>query len=117
MAGIVDREYEGFRKIFRDLRLHVDVGLKLYQARRNESDARFHDLFQMLDSLLGPAQKHQQTLAQSAHQYVRYKAIMQLSNFVCTSYEITSLLSYTSLHQYTYILLYCYDVASVCIIN
>lgn len=80
MAGIVDREYEGFRKIFRDLRLHVDVGLKLYQARRNDSDARFHDLFQMLDSLLGPAQKHQQTLAQRAHQYVRYEAIMQLSN-------------------------------------
>jgi len=68
MARSMDREYEGFKKNFRDLRMHVDVGLKFYHARRTDSDARFHDVFELLNSLLGPTQEHQQKLAQRAHE-------------------------------------------------
>ena len=59
----MDVERINFRKLFRDVRMHVDVGLKLYQAKRTDSDARFHDLFESLDSLLVATQKSQEVLS------------------------------------------------------
>ena len=59
-------EYYSFRKIFRDLQKHVDVGLKLYQVRRTETDSKFRDLFEKLDSLLRPLETHQQRLGNRA---------------------------------------------------
>ena len=59
----MDVERINFKKLFRDVRLHVDVGLKLYQAKRTDSDARFHDLFESLDLLLGSVQKSQEILS------------------------------------------------------
>ena len=66
MAVSTDRDFKGFEKIFRDLRLHVDVGLKLYQARRTDTDIRFLELFETVASLLTPTEQHQQALAQGA---------------------------------------------------
>lgn len=59
----MDVERINFRKLFRDVRMHVDVGLKLYQAKRNESDTRFHDLFESLRTLLESVQKSQEILS------------------------------------------------------
>lgn len=59
----MDVEKINFKKLFRDVRLHTDVGLKLYQAKRTDSDARFHDLFEALDRLLGSTQKSQEILS------------------------------------------------------
>ena len=59
----MDVEKINFRKLFRDVRMHVDVGVKLYQAKRNESDTRFCDLFESLGRLLDSAQKSQDVLS------------------------------------------------------
>ena len=59
----MDVEKINFKKLFRDVRMHIDVGVKLYQAKRTDSDARFHDLFESLDSLLGSIQKSQEILS------------------------------------------------------
>lgn len=54
-----------FRKLFRDIRVHVDVGLKLYRARRNEKDATFHEIFERLDSTIEKTQEHQEYLSKN----------------------------------------------------
>lgn len=59
----MDVERINFNKLFRDLRMHIDVGVKLYQAKRTESDARFHDLFESLSNLLVLVQKSQGVLS------------------------------------------------------
>lgn len=59
-------EYYSFRKIFRDLQRHVDVGLKLYQARRTDTDGKFRDLFESLDAILQPLERHQRAIADRA---------------------------------------------------
>ena len=59
----MDVEKINFRKLFRDVRMHIDVGVKLYQAKRTDSDARFYDLFESLSSLLGSIQKCQEILS------------------------------------------------------
>ena len=59
-------EYYSFGKIFRDLQKHVDVGLHLYQARRTDTDAKFRDLFEKLDSLLLPLETHQKKIGERA---------------------------------------------------
>jgi hypothetical protein len=66
----MDVEKINFKKLFRDVRLHIDVGLKLYQAKRTESDARFHDLFESLDRLLGSVQKSQEILSKGCSRCV-----------------------------------------------
>ena len=59
----MDVERINFKKLFRDLRLHVDVGMKLYQAKRTDSDARFHDVFESLSILLESIQKSQDIIS------------------------------------------------------
>lgn len=56
----MDVERINFRKLFRDIRLHVDVGLKLYRAKRTERDATFYEIFEKLDTALGLSQEHQE---------------------------------------------------------
>ena len=59
-------EYYSFRKIFRDLQKYITVGLKLYQARRTDTDTKFKDLFENLDSLLGPLETQQIKIGERA---------------------------------------------------
>ena len=59
-------EFHSFRKIFRDLRKHVNVGLKLYQARRTDADSKFRDLFESLDATLEPLEEHQRKIGDRA---------------------------------------------------
>lgn len=63
-------EYYSFIKIFRDLQKHVNVGLKLYQARRTDSDSKFRDLFESLDAILQPLETHQKKIADRAAEWV-----------------------------------------------
>lgn len=58
----MDVEKINFRKLFRDIKLQVDVGVKLYQAKRTDSDAKFYELFDSLQFLLSPTRDHQETL-------------------------------------------------------
>ena len=60
-------EYEELPEILADIRQHVDKGLKQYQARKKDTEARFHELFETLDGLLPAVEKHQAILAQGAH--------------------------------------------------
>ena len=53
-----------FKKLFRDIRLHIDVGLKLYRAKRTEKDATFFEIFEKLDVALGSTQEHQEYIIQ-----------------------------------------------------
>lgn len=52
-----------FRKLFRDIGMHVDVGLKLYRAKRTEDDAIFLSIFEKLDSTLRLTQEHLEYLS------------------------------------------------------
>ena len=59
-------EYYSFRKIFRDLQTHVNVGLKLYKARRTDTDGKFRDLFESFDAIFGPLETHQRKIGERA---------------------------------------------------
>lgn len=54
-----------FKKLFRDIRLQVDVGLKLYKQRRTTVDGQFLDLYTELSLLIDPIESHQQELTES----------------------------------------------------
>ena len=58
------REFMIFKKLFRDLRLHTDVGLKLYNAKRKEIDERFYDVFFELNLAIDLLEQHQTALAE-----------------------------------------------------
>ncbi len=60
MTRIMEVENINFKKLFRDIRLHVDVGVKLYRTQRTEDDAKFNEIFYKLDSALELTQKHQE---------------------------------------------------------
>ena len=64
-SDVTDRD---FQKVYQDVRTHIDVGLQLYMysARRKSTDARFHDLFVLLDSLVNTVGEHQKTLSDGA---------------------------------------------------
>lgn len=64
MAERLEKEYAGFKKLFRDLRLHVDVGLRLYKAKRKEIDENFYAVFEELAILVDPVEQHQIALAE-----------------------------------------------------
>lgn len=55
----MDVERVNFAKLFSDIKLHADAGLKL---RQHESSTRFYDLFDSLLFLLGPAQEYQEII-------------------------------------------------------
>ena len=63
-ASSLGREFMIFKKLFRDLRLHTDVGLKLYNAKRKEMDERFYDVFYELNVAIDPLEQHQTALAE-----------------------------------------------------
>lgn len=66
MSSSVLGEYYSFRKIFRDLQKYITVGLNLYQARRTDTDAKFRDLFESLDSILPPLETNQRKIGERA---------------------------------------------------
>lgn len=66
----MDVEKINFRKLFRDIRAHVDVGLKLYRAQRKEDDATFYEIFLKYQSLLEQVQSHQEYLSSRVSKYV-----------------------------------------------
>lgn len=59
-------EYHAFKKIFRDIQKHVNAGLKLYQARRTDTDGKFRDLFESLNAVLVPLEEHQKKIGERA---------------------------------------------------
>lgn len=65
---VLDREYMIFKKLFRDLRLHTDVGLKLYNAKRKEIDEKFYAVFYELSLVIALLEQHQTALAEGKHQ-------------------------------------------------
>lgn len=66
MSSSVLGEYYSFRKIFRDLQKYITVGLNLYQTRRTDTDAKFRDLFESLDSILPPLETNQRKIGERA---------------------------------------------------
>lgn len=64
MAERLEREFSGFKKHFRDFRLHVDVGLRLYKAKRKEIDQKFYAVYEELTILIDPVEQHQITLSE-----------------------------------------------------
>ena len=64
MSQRLDREYLVFKKHFRDLRLHVDVGVRLYQAKRKQLDHKFYVVYEELATLVDPLEQHQLTLCE-----------------------------------------------------
>lgn len=64
MAAKFERDFEGFKKYFRDLRLHADVGVRLYQAKRKKFDSKFYAVYEELSTLATPLEQHQLTLCE-----------------------------------------------------
>ena len=60
---VTDVEKINFRKLFRDIDLHVDVGLKLYKAQRSETDSTFYGIFSKLKEYLDDTHKHQEKVS------------------------------------------------------
>lgn len=80
----MDVEKINFKKLFRDLRMHIDVGVKLYQAKRTDSDARFYDLFESLNLLLESVQKSQDVLSKGCPRYeCKARKLLSLLNCLC----------------------------------
>lgn len=61
-VSLVDVEKIDFRKLCKDIQLHLDVGLKLYKVQRSANDATFYVIFVKLKDYLEEAQKHQEYL-------------------------------------------------------
>ena len=59
-----DREFVPFKRLFREIRLQTDVGLKLYKMKRTEWDSQFLAVFKELSLLADPVQEHQEALAE-----------------------------------------------------
>ena len=59
-----DREFVPFKRLFREIRLQTDVGLKLYKMKRTEWDSQFLAVFKELSLLTDPVQEHQEALAE-----------------------------------------------------
>lgn len=64
-ADSKEREFVPFKRLFREIQLQTDVGLKLHKAKRTEWDYNFYAVFQELSILVDPIQEHQETLANS----------------------------------------------------
>ena len=64
-VSLMDVGKVNFTKLFRDIDLHVDVGLKLYKAQRKENDAVFCKIFSKLKEHLDEAHNHQVKLSAS----------------------------------------------------
>ena len=67
-GGDRDEEFT-FRKLFRDLNLHVDVGVRYYKAQRTDTDATFYAMYVELKDLLTYAQKNEEFVLQEAPKY------------------------------------------------
>ena len=61
-----DIEKTNFKKLFRDIRRHVAAGQKLHQSKRTDTDARFLELFDSLDSLLASVERNAERLTSGA---------------------------------------------------
>lgn len=59
----MDIERFNFKKILRDIQMHLDVGVKVHQSKRTPSDARFLEVFESLNHLLNPIKEHQQKIS------------------------------------------------------
>ena len=59
----MDVEKIGFRKLFRDIKSHVDVGIKLYRSQRTEDDTKFYEIFKKLETVTEQVRAHQIYLA------------------------------------------------------
>ncbi len=60
-----EREFLPFRRLFREIQLQSDVGLKLHKVKRTEWDHQFYAVFKELCLLLDPVQEYQEQLATS----------------------------------------------------
>ena len=60
---VTDVTKVNFKKLFRDIDLHVDVGLKLYKAQRSESDTILYRVFTRLRESLDESRKDQEKLS------------------------------------------------------
>ena len=67
-GGDRDEEFT-FRKLFRDLNMHVDVGVRYYKAQRTETDATFYAMYVELKDQLVYAQKNLEFILQEAPKY------------------------------------------------
>ena len=67
-GGDRDEEFT-FRKLFRDLNLHVDVGVRYYKAQRTVMDATFYAMYVELKDQLTYAQKNEEFVLQEAPKY------------------------------------------------
>ena len=60
-----DRDFLPFKRLFRELKLQTDVGLKLHKMKRTDWDKKFHAVYAELDVLIDPVEQHQKELAES----------------------------------------------------
>ena len=67
-SGDRDEEFT-FRKLFRDLNLHVDVGYRYYKAQRTGMDSTFYAMYADMKDLLSYAQKNLEFVLQEAPKY------------------------------------------------
>ena len=60
-----DRDFLPFKRLFREIKLQTDVGLKLHKMKRTDWDKKFHAVYAELDILIDPVEQHQKELAES----------------------------------------------------
>ena len=63
-----ERDFMPFKRLFREIQLQTDVGIKLHKMKRTEWDHQFYAVFKELCHLLDPVQEHQEQLALSEEQ-------------------------------------------------
>jgi len=80
---VTDVAKVNFKKLFRDIDLHVDVGLKLYKAQRSESDTVLYGVFTRLREHLDEARINQEKIS------ANMAKLVQITISVLRAYRLT----------------------------
>ena len=59
-----EKDFSPFKRLFREIRLQIDVGLKVHKMKRTQFDEQFYEVFNELSLIIDPIEKYQIQLAE-----------------------------------------------------
>lgn len=59
-----EKDFSPFKRLFREIRLQTDVGLKVHKMKRTQFDEQFYEIFNELSIITDPIERYQIELAE-----------------------------------------------------